>query len=156
MSDPTLRVLVVEDGTEYTDTMNRFLASRGFTFARAGSGPEALRAVADGAHDVVFLDMRFDRVPDTDLLGDLAQAIDRCNGDPVAGRDFLQEHQGTYVLSALREAGCTLPVLLSYDFSNETRRFARLAERHGPLDHCRDVASPDEVASRLRRLGAAR
>lgn len=152
MSDPTVRVLVVEDGTEYTDTMDRFLASRGFAFARAGSGPEALRAVANDHYDVVFLDMRFDRVADTELLGDLAQAIERCNGDPVAGRDFLQEHQGTYVLAALRDAGCELPVLLSYDFSNEARRFAHLAERHGPLDHCRDVASPDEVAGRLRRL----
>jgi len=150
MADP-VRVLVVEDGREYTDTMQRFLGARGFTFARAGSGPEALAAVGEG-HDVIFLDMRFDRVEQRALLGDLAAATERCNGDPGAGRRFLEDHQGTYILAALRGAGCRLPVLLSYDFSNEVRRFERLEASYAPLDHCRDVASPEEVASRLRRL----
>lgn len=148
----TIRVLVIEDGTEYTETMERFVAPRGFAFARAGSGPEALRVVASQPVDVVFLDMRFDRVEDALLLGDLAAATDRCNGDPVAGRRFLQDNQGTWILAALREAGCEVPVLLSYDFSSESRRFTRLAQRYGPLDHCRDVAPPEEVATRLRRL----
>ncbi len=148
----TIAVLVVEDGTEYTDTMERFLAPRGFSFVRAGSGPEALREVEARDFDVVFLDMRFDRVDDAALLGDLAAATERCNGDSAAGRRFLQDHQGTYVLAALREADCWLPVLVSHDFSGEPRRFARLVEQHGPLDHCTDVASPDEVALRLRKL----
>ena len=147
-----IRVLIVEDGTEYTDTMDRFLAERGFTFVRAGSGAEALAAVAREELDVVFLDMRFDRIAAVHLLGDQAAATERCNGDPVAGRQFLQDHQGTYILAALREAGCTLPVLLSYDFTNESRRYQRLVATWAPLDHCRDVASPDEVATRLRTL----
>lgn len=150
MPDP-IRVLVVEDGHEYTDTMDRFLAQRGFAFTRAGSGPEALAAVAGNTFDIVFLDMRFDRAEPTDLLGDLEAMTDRLNGDPAAARRFLEEHQGTYILAGLREAGCRLPVLLSYDFTNEARRFRHLAERHAPLDYVRDVASPDEIANRLRR-----
>ncbi|MEN0066365.1 MAG: response regulator [Myxococcota bacterium] len=147
-----IRVLVIEDGTEYTDTMHRFVAPKGFEFVRAGSGVEALAAVQRSAFDVLFLDMRFDRVPDHELIGDLTAATERCNGDPVAGLRFLQDHQGTYILAAIREAGSTLPVLMSYDFDNEGRRLARLVERYGPLEACRDVASPDEVANQLRRL----
>lgn len=144
-------VLVVEDGTEYTDALVRFVRG-GFAFVRAGSGPEALDESNQRSIDVVFLDMRFDRVDDAVLLGDLAEATERCNGDPIAGRHYLQEHQGTYILAALRAAGCDQPVLLSYDFTDEPRRFERLAARYGPLDFCRDVAAPDEIRTRLWTL----
>ena len=62
----TIRVLVIEDGSEYTDTLGRFLGD-GFSWARAGSGPEGLARLAESAWDAVFLDMRFDRVPDAAL-----------------------------------------------------------------------------------------
>ncbi len=149
MSD--IRVLVVEDGTEYTDTLSRFL-TEGFGFVRAGSGPEALERLAEGSFDVVFLDMRFDRVAEDRLLGDPAEAADRFNGDAVQARRFLEDHQGTYVLAELRAQGHAQPVLMSYDFSWEPRRWRNLSARYGPLDFLVDVASPTEVAQRLRAL----
>lgn len=147
------RVLVVEDGNEYSDTLGRFLSHR-FVFGRAGSGPEALRMLAEGGWDAVFLDMCFDRVPADQLLGDLHEAAERFGGDPVRARDFLQQHQGTFVLAAMRETGHRVPVLLSYDFSGEPRRFERLAARHGPVDHLPDPG-PAEVDRRLRALVGA-
>ncbi len=147
----TVRVLVVEDGSEYTETLERFL-TEGFTFQRAGSGPAALAALAAGPFDVVFLDMRFDRAPEVELLGDLDEIADRFNGDPVQARRFLEDHQGNFVLAALREAGHALPVLLSYDFTSEPRRWERLERRYAPVGFLTDVASPAEVASRLREL----
>ena len=148
-----MRVLIVEDGYEYSETFGRFLGE-GFTWERAGSGPAALASLAEGAYDVVFLDMRFDRVPEDALLGDRDAAADRFNGDPVAGRRFLEDHQGTFVLHALREAGHGIPVLLSYDFDGEPRRWARLAERFGPVDYLPDTATPAEVRRRLEALAA--
>ena len=72
----------------------------------------------------------------------------------MQGRRFLEDHQGNYILDAIRRAGHTLPVLLSYDFDAEPRRWERLAARYGPLDYLDDVAGPADVAARLDRLAA--
>ena len=149
-----MRVLVVEDGFEYIETLQRFLPE-GFDWERAGSGPEALERLTDGGWEVVFLDMRFDRVTDEQLLGDLAATADRFNGDPVQARHFLEDHQGNYILAAIREAGHTVTVLLSYDFEDEPRRWSRLVEAFAPVDYLPDNASPGEIARRLKRLLAS-
>ena len=147
-----MRVLVIEDGYEYSETLGRFL-SEDFEWVRAGSGPQGLAALEDGStYDVVFLDMRFDRAPEGELLGDVEAIADRFNGDPVQARRFLEDHQGNFVLKALRDAQQVIPVLLSYDFDGEPRRWQRLVERYGPVDYLPDNASPADISSRLRAL----
>lgn len=149
-----MRVLVIEDGYEYSETLGRFL-SEGFEWVRAGSGPQGLAALSDGStYDVVFLDMRFDRAPKGELLGDVEAIADRFNGDPVQARRFLEDHQGNFVLKALRDAGHLVPVLLSYDFDGEPRRWQRLVDRYPPVDYLPDNASPANISSRLRALNA--
>lgn len=140
-------VLIIEDGFEYHETLGRFLPEVAWT--RAGSGPEGLELLSAQSFDAVFLDMRFDRVSDEQLLGDLAAVADRFNGDPVQARAYLQDHQGVFVLDAIRGAGHTLPVVISYDFSGEPRRWERLAARHGPVTYLSDVAGPDAVRAAL-------
>ena len=147
----TIRVLVIEDGSEYTDTLGRFLAD-GFAWARAGSGPEGLSRLTGSAYDVVFLDMRFDRCPPDQLLGDLPATVERHDGDAVAARRFLEDHQGTYVLAAIRDAGHRIPVLLSCDFAGEPRRWDRLASRYPPVAYLGGNAGPGEIAAALRGL----
>jgi CheY-like chemotaxis protein len=151
----SMRILVIEDGTEYVECFVRFLAD--FQFERAGSGPQALTALeqarAEGRpYEAVVLDMRFDRAPQAELLGDIAEAAERFGGDVVKGRHFLEEHQGTYVLSALRTAGHRLPVLMSHDFSAEPRRWERLSAKHAPLAFVPDSASPADIGQQLREL----
>ena len=143
-------MLVVEDGHEYSETLLRFLPD--FTWERAGSGPEALKRLAAERFDALFLDMRFDRVPVDQLLGDLVATADRFNGDPGQARQFLEDHQGNYVLAAIRDAGYRVPVLMSYDFEGEPRRWQRIVEKYAPVDHLPDNASPAEIAERFRQL----
>jgi CheY-like chemotaxis protein len=145
-----MRVLVIEDGSEYVETLGRFLPD--IRWERAGSGPEGIDRLREGSFEAVFLDMRFDRVAADRLLGDLEATADRFNGDPVQARQYLEDHQGLFVLAALREAGFTVPVLLSYDFGPEPRRWDKLAARHAPVDFLPDNASPADIASRLRQL----
>lgn len=147
-----IRVLVIEDGEEYIRTLGRYLGE-GFTATRAGSGPEALTLLRELAFDVIFLDMRFDRAPEALLLGDADAAAARMGGDLSLARQFLVENQGTYVLAALREAGVVLPVVFSYDFDGEPRRFRNLQERYAPLRYLTDNAGPDAIRAALR--GAA-
>ncbi len=144
-----MRVLVIEDGLEYSETLARFLPDVDWT--RAGSGPAAL-AVLPGDFDAIFLDMRFDRTPRGELLGDVAEIADRFNGDPVQAGRFIEDHQGNFVLAALREAGHRTPVLISYDFDGEPRRWERLAARFAPVDYLPDNASPADILDRLTAL----
>ena len=145
------RVLVIEDGYEYSETLARFL-TEGFIWERAGSGPEALELLKTERFDAIFLDMRFDRVPLDRLLGDLETTADRFNGDPIQAQQFLEDHQGNYVLKALRDAGHVVPVLMSYDFESEPRRWERIAARYGPVDFLPDNAGPADISARLEAL----
>lgn len=146
-----MKVLVVEDGFEYSEAFQRFVREE-FQWERAGDGHDALARLARPGIDVVFLDMRFDRVPDDRLLGDRVAALDRFNGDPRQAVSFLQDHQGTWILSAIRDAGHCTPVLMSYDFGAEPRRWAHLVGRHAPADWLPDDEGPAGVAARLRAL----
>lgn len=150
----TLRVLVVEDGHEYTETLTRFLAD-GFAWTRAGSGGAALALLTEEAFDAVFLDMRFDRVPVGALLGDLEAATARF-GDEERAVQFLMDNQGTVILTALRNAQHRLPVLMSYAFDEEPRRFERLAATYGPVDYVPDAAGPTDIRDRLHALTTGR
>lgn len=144
MSRPA--ILVVEDGHEYTTNLERFLGEQ-FRFVRAGDGEAAVAALGVEPFRAVFLDMRFDRAER--LLGDLDALIGRFAGDEARARRFLEDNQGTYVLAALRAAGCTLPVIFSYDFDGEPRRFANLDRRHGPLTYLDDTAGPADMRAAL-------
>ena len=147
------RVLVVEDGHEYLTNLERFLGED-FVFQRAGDGPAALEMLAGARFDALFLDMRFDRAER--LLGDLDELVDRFAGDRGRARRFLEDHQGTYVLAALREAGHRQPVLMSYDFDGEPRRFRNLEGRYGPLGYLSDAAGPAEIRAALDRMAPGR
>lgn len=137
-----VRVLVIEDGHEYITNLERFL-TEGFVFTRAGDGPEALALLDQGDFDVAYLDMRFDRAER--LLGGGPAIQQRFGGDAERARRFLENNQGTFVLAALRAAGHALPVVMSYDFDGEPRRFANLSKRHGPLAYLPDTAGPAQM-----------
>lgn len=146
----TLRVLLVEDGHEYRELFARY-GGDDIVFTRAGDGAEALRRCREEAYDVLFLDMRFDRVPPGALLGDLAALTDRFNGDPVRAREWLEANQGTYILAALRAAGVTTPAVFSHDFDGEPRRWAALERQYAPVRYLPDNASPAEMRAALVR-----
>lgn len=148
MSDAP-HILVVEDGHEYVENLRRFLGDE-FSFERAGDGPEALERLRDEPWDAVFLDMRFDRA--SRLLGDAAPLVERFAGDEARARSFLEDNQGAYVLAALRDAGHDQPVLFSYDFDAEPRRWRNLVGRYAPLAYLTDTAGPAEIREAIRGL----
>jgi len=141
-------VVVVEDGDEYSTNLNRFL-SQDFDFTRAGDGQSALALLGVEAFALIFLDMKFDRAER--LLGDELALQRRFAGDEARARVFLENNQGAYILSALREAGHTQPVLFSYDFDSEPRRLKNLQRRYGPLDYLNDTATPHDIRDRILR-----
>jgi hypothetical protein len=145
-----MRLLVIEDGQEYSNLFSRFLPH--IERVRAGSGGEALALLTQRSFDAVYLDMRFDRIPEASLLGDFEATIDQFGGDPRQALAHLQDHQGVYVLHALRSAGFTQPVMLSYDFSAEQARWERLRARYGPVEQVRDLDGPTQIEERIHAM----
>jgi DNA-binding NarL/FixJ family response regulator len=154
VSAPEIEVLVVEDGNEYMTNFTTFVAA-GIRYVQAQSGGAACELALRGAPDVVYLDMRFDRTPIDELLGDLVALTARFNGDVARARAFLQDNQGLFILRALRDAGYSGPVILSYDFSAEERRFRALTAKDPGLSYCPDYADARTIrAAILRAIGA--
>ncbi|MEM6731092.1 MAG: hypothetical protein AAF658_06025, partial [Myxococcota bacterium] len=58
----TPRVLIIEDGNEYLETLSRYVL--GPHYEQAHNLKEALEWLAHGTTEVIYLDMRFDRIPE--------------------------------------------------------------------------------------------
>jgi len=144
-----IRVLVVEDGNEYITNLTTFVAE-GMIYEQAQSGADACTMVNKVDPDLVYLDMRFDRTPSDALLGDFVQLTSRFNGDMARARRFQEDNQGLFILRALREAGYRRPVILSYDFSGEQRRFRALSGRDPALSFCPDYADAQTIRDAIR------
>ena len=143
--------MIIEDGDEYLESLSRFVP--GPIYLQARSAAQALSFLQAEPVDVIYLDMRFDRLDRQALLGDVASATQRHNGNAERGYRYLANNQGLFILEALRKEGHGhLPVILSYDFSHELSRFARLSERHPNLSWIPDAISPEEIRARLARL----
>jgi len=145
-----LRVLVVEDGDEYLTNLTTFV-SGGIRYTQAKSGEQACALLPGLRPDLVYLDMRFDRTPIEALLGDIVALTARFNGDVARARSFQQDNQGLFILRALRDAGFVGPVILSYDFSREERRFRALSDKDPALSYCPDYADASEIHAAIQR-----
>ena len=147
-------VLIVEDGDEYFENLSQFVP--GPHYLQAHGARAALAMLASQPVSLVYLDMRFDRLPREELVGDIAR-LTREQGGVERALRHLANHQGLYILQALREHGFgAVPVILAYDFSREPQRFERLSQLHPSLTWVPDAISPDEIRARLERLTQAR
>jgi hypothetical protein len=132
-----LTLLLVEDGTEYTDAFRNLAASDPrfpIELVRAGDCEEARRVLSERPVDAVFLDVVFDRTPPERLVGDLETQIRRFGGDQRRAERHLAENQGFYVFRDLAPLlPESVPVVLAYDFSAEPERLAALRKRRERL-----------------------
>jgi hypothetical protein len=132
-----LTLLLVEDGTEYTDAFRNLAASDPrfpIELVRAGDCEEARRVLSERSVDAVFLDVVFDRTPPERLVGDLESEIRRFGGDQRRAERHLAENQGFYVFRDLAPLlPESVPVVIAYDFSAEPERLAALRKRRERL-----------------------
>ena len=76
-------------------------------------------------------------------------------GDPERGWKYLMNHQGLFILAALKQDGFgELPVVLAYDFSEEPRRFENLKKQYPNLVWVSDAVSFTEIQELFGRLAA--
>jgi CheY-like chemotaxis protein len=149
-----MKILVVEDGHEYSELLTRFLGEQ-FCFQRAGDGFQALELLQQESWALMFLDVCFDRIPVERLIGDLNVVSERFNGCQERGVQHLQAQQGIYILAEVRKHQFALPVLLSKDFIHDMSRWNRLSERYGPIRFLSDNAGPAEMSQCFLEMGRA-
>jgi CheY-like chemotaxis protein len=146
-------ILIIEDGDEYRANLSRFV--RGYTYLQAHNGQDALEILQSTQVDLIYLDMRFDRIPKEHLMGDHAQITQDQNGDPMRGWTYLANNQGLYILAHLRAHDFgDLPVIVAYDFSREQQRFEHLVRLHPNLNWVPDAVRPDEIQDLISRCVA--
>lgn len=157
-------VLIIEDGDEYRENLTRFVPgprvspTSGFAnqwvpnWVQARSAAQAIEIIQKTSIDLIYLDMRFDRIPRSDLVGDHAAATRQHNGDAERAWRYLETNQGLFILNALAEAGCRVPVILAYDFSREAARLKHLQARHPHLAWVPDAVTPEEIRALIERM----
>ena len=139
-------VLIVEDGDEYLANLSRFV--EGPKYLQSHSGADAIKVLDEQKVDLIYMDMRFDRIPLEDLLGDYEEAMRDRNRDAGKAWKHLQNNQGLFIIDAIKRAGHgEVPVILAYDFTNEQRRFENLTRVYPNLAWVPDNASPTEIRS---------
>lgn len=67
------RILLVDDETEFTDSMSYLLGARGYQVTAVNSGYDALKALKEGKYDVMVLDLK---MPGKDGMTTLREAKD--------------------------------------------------------------------------------
>jgi len=143
-------VLIIEDGDEYRENLTRFVP--GPTWLQARSAAQAIEILGKTPADLIYLDMRFDRIPRADLVGDHAAATRQHNGDPERAWRYLETNQGLFILNALAEAGSRVPVILAYDFAREAARLKHLQARHPHLAWVPDAVTPEEIRALIEQM----
>lgn len=143
-------ILIIEDGNEYLENLSRFIPE--YHYLQAHNGAEALELLEQSPVDLIYLDMRFDRIAKEELIGDHAQVTQDQNGDPLRAWTYLANNQGLFILAHLREHGYDQhPVIVAYDFSREHQRFDHLKRLHPNLYWVPDAVRPDEIRAMILR-----
>jgi len=135
-----MKLLVCEDGHEYTERFRRFLGGQ-FEFVRAQSYAEA--AALAPSCSALLLDLDFRRT-------DPSQLVDE-HGAPAPRS--AAEVQGILILRALRARGVDQPALLFADL-DDSARAQRLESELAPLHVVPSGEGLADIARRLDRLTA--
>jgi len=158
MTDPTgPKLLIIEDGDEYLRFFSRHLRNYDYVQARSF---DACMEILDGpgaASAGIVLDIRFDRVPREDLIGDVAEIAEQLLGDPSdleSAWRYLSDNQGYLILRALREEGFTQPALMIADLPDRQRdNLERLYGTVGVVASFERAAIQRELDRLLGRAG---
>ncbi len=65
------RILLVDDETDFTDTMSQLLRTRGYHVTAVNGGESAIKALGQGRYDVMVLDLK---MPGMDGMATLKEA----------------------------------------------------------------------------------
>lgn len=139
--------LVCEDGDEYTQRFDRFLASA-FRFRRAASGVEAMAALMQEPAVGILLDLDFRRARPETLVAESGTPATAPTAEEYARWSAAQ---GILILQHLRRQSITLPALLFADL-DDSDQIAYLESTLAPLAVVSSREGLAQLATRLREI----
>jgi len=124
-------ILIVEDGTEYLEFFRLFLKGE-HEYLHAKSCAEAMAHLEGEEVRAVVMDMRFDRTPPEDLIGDVEEVAGTYfGGDVDRAQRYVHDNQGTLILARMRETCREQPVLFVTDMPG--RKLDNLRRLYGRI-----------------------
>lgn len=153
MSQPRLRVLLVDDEPEFLDILSARLQARGFDVDTAGSGSLAIDKVGDAAFDVVLLDLAMPGMDGLETLRGIL-ALDPTNQVIIlTGHATLEKGMEAINLGALDMLEKPVPVTVLMDKIEEAaKRKQRIAAAAAPKPRKPAVPSPTPRIATSRPL----
>lgn len=145
-------LLILEDGDEYLRFFSRHLAH--FNYLQAHNLTEAQHHLTEhgDAIDAFILDLRFDRIPREDLIGDAEDIAEEMFGGPEeidSAWRYIIDHQGYLILRALRDQGRMQPALLIAELPE--RQHENLRRLYGAIGVVPSF-EPKAIAQQLQDL----
>lgn len=145
-------LLIVEDGTEYLDFFQLFLEEE-YRYHHAQAGEAALAVLEAEPVALVVLDMRFERSPAEDLLGDASEVSERYfGGDLARAHRYIEDNQGALILGEMRAHGFDQPVLFVSDMPE--RKLDNLRKLYGKV-HAVPSFDAGVIRRKLEAMAAA-
>lgn len=128
------QLLIIEDGDEYLRFFSRHLNHYEYLQARSLEECLALLGNLKRPPRAFVLDIRFDRIPREQLIGDVPTIAAQMFGgdsDLEAAWRYVIDNQGYLILRKLREAGHQQPALMINDLP--ARQRANLTRLYGAI-----------------------
>lgn len=138
------QLLVIEDGSEYSEFARLFLQPE-YAIRQATSAASTLLVLRQQPIAGLLIDLRFDRAPTSELIGDVtATAAQLFGGNQGRALRYLQDQQGILILAELRRQGFQQGAVFVHDFPQ--RRLQNLQKLYGAVQ-----AVPTFDAAAIRR-----
>jgi len=118
-----VRVLHVDDETDYSAALARRLAKRGFHVATAESGPMALEILAEEMFDVILLDIKMVGMDGIKTLGEIKRLY------PRAEVVMLTAHANTDIVISSLAMGAFDYLMKPVDLEELVRKIEDAAQR---------------------------
>ncbi|RLB97121.1 MAG: response regulator [Deltaproteobacteria bacterium] len=133
------RILLVDDETDFTDTMSQLLRTRGYRVTAVNSGESAIEALGQGRYDVMVLDLK---MPGMDGMATLKEA------------KKLELFTETLILTGHATVDTALEAikLVAYDYLTKPCDIDELVQKIQGASNKKDAVEKQEISKKIDRM----
>ena len=133
------KILLVDDETDFTDTMSHLLRNRGYRVTAVNSGESAIKALGQGRYDVMVLDLK---MPGMDGMATLKEA------------KKLELFTETLILTGHATINTALEAMKlgAYDYLTKPCDIDELVQKIQGARKKKDAAEEQEISRKIDRI----
>ena len=137
------RILLVDDETDFTDTMSQLLRTRGYRVTAVNGGESAIKALGQGRYDVMVLDLK---MPGMDGMATLKEA------------KKLELFTETLILTGHETVDTALAAIRlgAYDYLTQPCDIDELVLKIQGASEPKDAVDKQEISKKIDRMDEAK